>query len=88
MLLLKQKMFLGVPSVVRMTTRWGKDKISWHDDYKQTQTFNFYFFFVLHHLILSGNYGSEIRHGIFWGSIFGPGIFMAFVGSPRDFFGF
>ena len=23
---------------------------------------------------------------IFWGSIFGPGIFLGFVGSPRDFF--
>ena len=32
-------MFLGVPSVVRITTRWGKDKISWYDEYKQTQTF-------------------------------------------------
>jgi len=41
MLLLKQKMFLGVPSVVRMTARWGKDKINWYDEYKQTQTFNF-----------------------------------------------
>ena len=40
MLLLKQKMFLAVPSVVRMTTRRGKDKISWYDEYKQTQTFN------------------------------------------------
>ena len=41
MLLLTQKMFFGVPSVVRMTTRWGKDKINWYDEYKQTQTFNF-----------------------------------------------
>jgi len=24
----------------------------------------------------------------FWGLIFGPGIFLGFVGSPRDFFGF
>ena len=23
--------------------------------------------------------------GFFWGLIFGPGIFMGFVGSPRDF---
>ena len=37
----------------------------------------------------SGNFlGSEIRHGIFWGLIFGPGIFLGFVGSPRDLFGF
>ena len=35
-ILLKQKMFLGVPSVVR-----GKDKISSYDEYKQTKTFNF-----------------------------------------------
>ena len=27
------------------------------------------------------------RHGIFWGLIFGPGIFLGFAGSPRDFFG-
>ena len=32
MLLLKQKMFFGVPSVVRMSTRRGKDKISWYDE--------------------------------------------------------
>ena len=44
-------------------------------------------FFVLYHLMLSGNFqGSEIRHGIFWGLIFGPGIFLGFVGSPKDFF--
>ena len=35
---LKQKMFLGVPSVVRMTTRCQE---SCYDEYKQTQTFNF-----------------------------------------------
>ena len=28
----------------------------------------------------------EIWHGIFWGLIFGPGIFLGSVGSPRDFF--
>ena len=27
------------------------------------------------------------RHGIFLGLIFGPGIFLGFAGSPRDFFG-
>ena len=34
--------------------------------------------------------GSESRHRIFLGLpvIFGPGIFLGFVGSPRDFFGF
>ena len=49
MLLLKQ-MFLGVPSVVRMTT--DEEKINWYDEYKQTQAFNF----VLYHLILFGNF--------------------------------
>ena len=33
-------------------------------------------------------YGTEIRHRIFWGSNFGPGSFLGFVWSPRDFFGF
>ena len=36
MLLLKQKMFLGVSSVVRMTTRSRKDKFRWYDE--QTNT--------------------------------------------------
>ena len=27
------------------------------------------------------------RHGIFWGLIFGPGVFGGFVGSPKDFLG-
>ena len=27
------------------------------------------------------------RHGIFWGLIFGPVIFLGFAGSPRDFLG-
>ena len=37
----------------------------------------------------SGNfYGSEIRHGIFGGLNFGPGIFWRFVWDPSDFFGF
>ena len=27
------------------------------------------------------------RHGMFLGLIFGPGIFLGFAGSPRDFFG-
>ena len=30
---------------------------------------------------------SEIWHKIFWGLIFGPGIFLGFVGSPGDFLG-
>ena len=46
--------------------------------------------FVLYHFMLLGNfyYGSEIRHGFFWGINFGPVIFLGFVWSPRDFFGF
>ena len=33
-----------------------------------------FLFFVLYHLMLSGNFcGSEIRHGIFWELNFGPG---------------
>ena len=31
--------------------------------------------------------GLEIQHGIFWALIFGPGIFLGFVGGPRDFWG-
>ena len=39
----------------------------------------------------SNFYGSEIRHGIFWGGgglNVSPGIFLSFVWSPRDFLGF
>ena len=43
-------------------------------------------FFVLHHLMLSGNfYGSEIRHGILWGLNVGPGIFLGFCLKPKRF---
>ena len=47
-----------------------------------------FLFFVLYHFILSGNfyYGSEIRHGIFWGINFGPGIFWGFCLKPKGFF--
>ena len=39
-----------------------------------------FLFFVLHHLMLSGNfYGLEIRHEIFLGYNVGPGIFGGFV---------
>ena len=45
--------------------------------------------FVLYHLMLSGKfYGSEILHEIFLALNFSPAIFLGFVGSPRDFFGF
>ena len=36
---------------------------------------------------VSGNLYSEIRHGTFWGLIFGAGIFLSIVGRPTDFFG-
>ena len=41
-----------------------------------------FLFFVLYHLMLSGNFcGSEIRHGTFWGLNFGPGnrCFLLFI---------
>ena len=44
---------------------------------------------MLCHLMVFGNFqGSETRNGIFGGLIFGPGIFVGFVGSPRDFLEF
>lgn len=54
---------------------------------------NVILFFDLHHLIMAFNafwnfQVSKIRHGSFWGSMFGPGIFVGFVGKPRDFSGF
>ena len=45
------------------------------------------FFFVLQHYPFLELLGQQNRHGIFGGSIFGPGIFLGFAGSPRDFFG-
>ena len=49
MLLLKQEMFLGVSSVVRMTTRRGKDYFRWHDEQTNTniQFLMFLFFYVI-----------------------------------------
>ena len=47
-----------------------------------------FLFFVLYHLLLSGNfYGSGIRHGILWGLNFDPGIFGGYIWSPKDFLG-
>ena len=44
-----------------------------------------FLFFMLYHLMISGNfYGLEIRHGIFLVLNFVEGIFLGFVGSPRD----
>ena len=44
-----------------------------------------FLFFMLYHFMLPGNcfYGSEIRHGIFWGINFGPAIFLGFDLWPR-----
>ena len=40
--------------------------------------------FVLYHLMPSGNSkGSKIRHGIFWGLIFGAGILLGFNFYPH-----
>ena len=45
-------------------------------------------FFSVIALPLSGTFkGHKIGMGFFWGSIFGPEIFLGFAGSPRDFFG-
>ena len=45
-----------------------------------------FLFFVLYHFMLPGNfhYGSEIRHGIFWGINFGPVIFLGFDFCPHS----
>ena len=46
--------------------------------------------FVLYHFMLPGNfyYGSEIRHGIFWGINFGPAIFWVLFEAQGIFLGF
>ena len=55
---------------------------------KQTWVFNFQCFSLCFSITPFWNfYGPQNRHGIFWGLIFGPGIFLGFAGSPRDFFG-
>ena len=49
-----------------------------------------FLYFVLYHFMLPGNfnYGSEIRHGIFWGINFGPVIFSFFFEAQGIFLGF
>ena len=39
------------------------------------------------HLQFTKIFTLQNRHRIFWELIFGPGIFLGFSGSPRDFFG-
>ena len=62
--------------------------------HKNSASRNFFYFSAsLHHLIMAFNafwkfQVSKFRHGSFWGSMFGPGIFVGFVGKPRDFSGF
>ena len=70
MLLLSQNMFLGVLSVVTITTRNGKGSYSrWRDEQMNKNILLpllCFFFFELYYLILSGNfYGLEIWHEIF-----------------------
>ena len=80
MLLLKQNMFLGVSSVVRMTTGCGKDNINIQ--------FLLFLFFVdiisfnaLWKFLSLGNSTWE-----FFGVNFWSVIFFGFLGSPTDFF--
>ena len=49
-----------------------------------------FLFFVLYHFTLPGNfyYGSEIRHGIFWGINFGAAIFWVLFEAQGIFLGF
>ena len=48
-----------------------------------------FLFFMLYHLMLSRNfYGSEFRHGIFWGLNFGPGTFLVLFEAQGLYFGF
>ena len=50
--------------------------------------FPMFLFFVLYHLMLSGNfYGSEIRNRIFRGLNVGPGSLLGFCLKPKGFFG-
>ena len=45
--------------------------------------------FMLYHVILSGNFKAwKFGMEFFEELIFSPGIFLGFVGSPTDFFGF
>ena len=82
-------MFLGVPSVVRMTTNEEKIKLAGVMNITKHKHLISSGFFRVISLSLSGIFsGSEIWHGIFCRLIFVPGIFWGFVGSPRDFFGF
>ena len=56
---------------------------------KQTRVFNFQCFSLCYSITPFLNFeGPQNRHGIFGGLNLGPGMFLAFAGSPRDFFGF
>ncbi len=66
-----------------------------HSAANKVQTLNVFlrFFFVLyvqiipHSLFLKNLMGLKFRMAFFGGLIFGPGIFLGFVGSLRYFFG-
>ena len=86
------KPFLGDSSTRSSLLKWlpdeGKDIFRWMMN-KQTRVFNFQCFSLCYSITPSWNFywGPQNRHGIFWGLIFGPGSFLGFAGSPRDFFG-
>ena len=102
MLFLKQKMFLGVSSVVRMTTRCGNsDYFRWYDEKTNTniQFLMFLFFCVIsfnafRKILRLGNSAWDFLGVNFWSrEFFGfcwkpQGFFFCFVGSPREFFAF
>ena len=89
MLLLKQKMFLGVSSVVRMTTRCGNsDYFRWYDEKTNTniQFLMFLFFCVIsfnafRKILRLGNSAWDFLGVNFWSSEF-----FWFCGKPQGFF--
>ncbi len=67
-----------------------------HSSANKVRTLNVFlmFFFVLYPSQIIPPFwkkvifnGTENRHGIFWRLIFGPGIFLCFIKSSRDFWG-
>ena len=86
MLLLPQNMFLGVSSVVTMTTRCRKGwwlLVWWTNEQKHSVAVIYVSIFCVTLSIHPGNfYGLEIWHKIFWGLNFGPEIFFGFCLKP------
>ena len=84
-----QNVFLSVSSVVTRTTRCEKGSYSRQCDGKTNANIPLlmFLFFVFYHLMPFGHfYGSEIRHGIFFGLNFNPGIFGGFCLKPWECF--